>query len=551
MTERNSLSSTRLTRRTAALSTVALCALSLACGDGDSSPADPQADHPPGGSHGAAERADEVVTDASAESGTPAPAAGDGLPIPPARFPRGLVHSAEGVSPGYVLFNPLLSGTAFLVDNAGHVVHSWESPYAGGGGMYLLRNGNLLRPARDPEALRFTAGGTGGILQELDWEGNVVWEWRLSADDRVQHHDVQPMPNGNLLVLAWELKTADEARKVGRRSDLTPEQGLWVDYVVEVKPRRPRGAEIVWEWHAWDHLVQDTDADAPDYGDPAGHPGRLDVNTGAERPAIGPEELAQLQALGYVDPDAKPEDLRSDILHANAIDYHPGLEQIAISIPFTNEIWILDHAMTTEEARGPKGDLLYRWGNPAAYGRGSREDQRLFAQHDVRWIPEGAEGAGNLTILNNGLGRPDGQYTTVEEWTPPLEPDGRYALEPRAPFGPTEPRWVYRGDPPSDFFSPIISGAARLPNGNTLICEGTGGRFLEVTKEGEVVWEYRNPFSGDIRNADGSPAQPIPPSAPFAVFRATRIPPDHPALAGRTLEPLSPQPPVHQMDAEL
>ena len=357
------------------------------------------------------------------------------------------------------------------------------------------------------------------------------------------------MPNGNLLVLGWELVSADEARRVGRRPDLVPDQGLWVDYVVEVKPVRPRGAEIVWEWHVWDHLVQNADASAPDYGDPAQHPGRIDINGGAERPSLSPDELAQLQALGYVDPDAKPEDLRSDIHHANAVAYHPRLDQIALSVPFTNEVWIIDHATTTEQARGPRGDLLYRWGNPAMYGRGDAGDQRLFAQHDVRWIPDGAEGAGNLTILNNGLGRPDGHYSTVEEWTPPLLEDGRYALDGAAPFGPQEPVWLYRAHPPTDFFSPIISGAERLPNGNTLICEGTGGRLLEVTKSGEVVWEYRNPYSGDVRNTDGSPAQPIPPSAPFGVFRASRIAPDHPALAGRTLAPLDPQPPVHVVDA--
>jgi hypothetical protein len=526
-----------------------LSLLVLACSGSDSAPADAGTDASPAASHGAAANADEASSAPSPEPGTAATPGDGGLPIPPARYPRGLVRFVEGVSPGYVLFNPLLSGTALLIDNEGRVVHSWESPYAGGGGMYLLPKGTLLRPARDPEALRFTAGGTGGILQELDWDGNVVWEWRLSADDRVQHHDVEPLPNGNLLVLAWELKSAEEARSVGRRSDLTPEQGLWPDYIVEIDPTYPSGAEIVWEWHAWDHLVQHADPDAPDYGDPALHPGRLDINIGAERPALGPDELAQLQALGYVDPDAKPEDLRSDILHANAVAYHPRLDQIAISVPFTNEVWIIDHATTTEEARGPKGDLLYRWGNPATYGRGGAEDQRLFAQHDIQWIPDGEEGAGNLTILNNGLGRPDGPYTTVEEWTPPLQPDSRYTLEPDAPFGPKEPLWVHRGDPPGDLFSPIISGATRLPNGNTLICEGTGGRFLEVTKAGEVVWEYRNPYSGDIRNADGSPAQPIPPSAPFAVFRATRVPPDHPALDGRVLQPLDPQPPVHGLGA--
>jgi hypothetical protein len=242
-------------------------ALSVACDGRDQAPV-------------AASRSPAPDADAAAEEETSAAqedaGGGGGLPIPPARFPRGLVLAAEGVSPGYVLFNPLLSGTAYLIDNEGRVVHAWESPYAGGGGMYLLPNGNLLRPARDPEALRFTAGGTGGILQELDWAGRVVWEWRLSDDDRVHHHDVEPLPSGNLLVLAWELVSAEEAIAAGRRPELTPDEGLWVDYLVEVKPSRPTGGEVVWQWRAWDHLIQDTNPDAPHYGDPAEYPGRLD-----------------------------------------------------------------------------------------------------------------------------------------------------------------------------------------------------------------------------------------------------------------------------------
>ena len=464
--------------------------------------------------------------------------------IPPPRFPRGLVTHEPGVTSGYVLFNPLLSDTTYLVNNDGEVVHTWKTAYSPGGGIYLLPNGNLLRTGRDPEMLGFRAGGTGGILQEIDWGGNVVWEWRLSEESRVQHHDIEPLPNGNLLLIAWEVKSKEQALRAGRLADQIPEQGLWPDWVLEIEPIRPRGANTIWEWHSWDHLVQNHDAQAEHYGEPAEHPERLDVNAGADAPEIGADELAQLQALGYVPEDATPEDLRSDFLHTNAVDYHPRLDQIALSVPALGEVWIIDHATTTEEARGPRGDLLYRWGNPSAYGRGDAAGKRFFYQHDVRWIPDGWEGAGNLTVFNNGDERPAGSFSSIDEWTPPLEANGRYAITDGEPFGPMDFAWRYVAAEPADFFSPFISGATRLANGNTMICSGVGGRFLEVTRSGEIVWEYRNPFSGDVRNADGSPPQPGLDSKEraYAVFRATRIPADHAGLANRQLAALDPQP---------
>jgi hypothetical protein len=466
------------------------------------------------------------------------------LLVPPPRSPRGLIRNAPGATPGYVLFNPSLSDTAYLVDNEGRVVHVWKTPYAPGGDLELLANGNLLRGARDPEMLGFKAGGTGGILQELAWNGSVVWEWKLSSAERMHHHDVTAMPNGNVLLLAWEVKSPEQARRAGRRVDLIPEQGLWPDLVLEIQPVRPQGAKIVWEWHVWDHLIQSHDPEASDHGDPAAHPGRIDLNAGAHAPAIDAAQLEQLKALGYVPADATPQDLRSDFLHVNTVAYHPRLDQVALSSPTLGEIWIIDHATTTAEAAGPAGDLLYRWGNPSAYGRGGEGAgaQRFFFQHDVRWIPDGFEGAGNLLVFNNGRGRPEGKWSSVDEWTPPLAEDGRYVLD-GGRFGPAALAWQYRAAEPEGFFAPFISGAQRLANGNTLICAGTGGEFFEVTRAGEVVWEYRNPFWGDVRNVDGSLPSPRADERPFSTFRATRIPADHPGLSGRTLAPLDPQPP--------
>ena len=515
---------------------VAVCAL-LGCSDRD-------APGPAGQGESAAAVAEVEATPADLEIHAEAAAeeTGDEEEIPALLFPRGLITQESGVSAGYVLFNPLLSDTTYLVNNGGSVVHRWKSEYSPGGGIYMLPSGNLLRTGRDPERLLFRSGGTGGILEEIDWEGNVVWKWRFSDDTHVQHHDIQPLPNGNLLVLAWEVKTSEEAQRAGRRADQTPEQGLWPDWLLEVEPIRPNDAKIVWEWHSWDHLIQNADPEAENYGDPADHPTRIDINAGSNAPEISADELSQLQALGYVPEDATADDLKSDFLHTNAVAYNARLDQIALSIPVFGEIWIIDHATTTEEARGLRGELLYRWGNPFAYGRSDAGGKRFYYQHDVRWVPDGWDGAGNLTVFNNGDGRAEVSYSSIDEWTPPLSADGGYALGEAEPFGPSDLAWQFVAAERSEFFSPFISGAHRLANGNTMICSGVNGRLLEVTRSGDIVWEYRSPFSGSIRNADGSPPQPGLDERPYAVFRATRIPADHPGLANRKLHALDPQP---------
>jgi hypothetical protein len=487
----------------------------------------------------------ELVEAPPAQPPAAAPAAPprDRLAVPPPRLPRGLIRNEPRATPGYVLFQPSGGGDVYLVDNEGRAVHVWRTPHAPGGDLELLPSGNLLRGARDPEQLGFKTGGTGGLLRELDWDGNVVWEWKLSDADRVHHHDVTALPNGNVLLLAWEKKSPEEARAKGRRAELIPEPGLWVDYVLEIAPVRPRGANVVWEWRVWDHLVQFQDPAAPDFAEPATRPGRIDVNGDAHAPQIDAATLEQLKALGYVPPEATPQDVRADFLHINAVAHHPRLDQIALSAPTFGEIWIVDHGTSTAEAAGPGGDLLYRWGNPSAYGRGDGAAQRLFYQHDVRWIPDGWDGAGNLMVFNNGRERPEGPWSSVDEWTPPLGEDGRYLLQDGKPFGPAALAWQYRAAEPTSFYAPFVSGAQRLANGNTLVAAGTGGELFEVTRAGEVVWEYRNPYWSEVvRNADGSLPQPRIDERPFSLFRATRIPADHPGLAGRTLAPLEPQP---------
>jgi hypothetical protein len=483
----------------------------------------------------------------------PVDEAGEKSEAPPAWMlaaveqPRGLIRNEPGAAPGYVLFTQFTSDKTYLIELEGRVVHTWTHEKAGDA-VYLQDDGSLYRLARIPEPPNFRAGGVAGYIQKLSWEGEVLWEWKMGDEMRMLHHDIKPLPNGNLLAIAWEQKTAAEARAAGRRVDLIPEKGVWSEWILELEPLPPNDARIVWEWHLWDHLVRNTDPDAANHGDPAQYPGRLDINADGDAVEIDEKELEQLKALGYVPDNASSEDIQSDFLHMNGIDYHPRLDQIAVSLPEIGEVWILDHSTTTEEARGSSGgrcgrggEPLYRWGNPRVYGRGTKADQQLFYQHQVLWIPDGWKNAGHLTVFNNGGGRPDGDWSSVLEIAPPVDDGGNYPLKEGEPFGPRAPVWTYQAQDRHSFFAPFVSGAHRLPNGNTFVCAGTHGRYFEVSPEGAIVWEYRNPFHGEVPGWNPPGTEQFP----YASFRATKIPPDHPGLAGRVLVPLEPQPLVY------
>src|SRR6185295_6006409 len=322
-------------------------------------------------------------------------------------------------------------------------------------------------------------------------------------------------------------KTADEARRAGRRKGFIPQDGIWPDALIEFEPQRPNGARIVWEWHMWDHLIQNVDPMLDNYGDPAQHPERIDWNG---------------DTAGVLAPPAKPV---RDVFHTNAVAYNPELDQIILSVPTFNEIWVIDHSTTVQQAAGRAGgrsgeggDLLYRWGNPETYGRGTPDDRLLGFQHDAHWIPQGLPGAGHMMVFSNRTPGPNSTTTTVYEFVPPVDAEGRYTLPANVPFGPAEPVWTY--SKPESFQASYISGAERLVNGNTLISSGPQGRLFEVTAAGEIVWEYWSPYSGGSASGNGGNSS----ATAFALFRAIRIGPDHPALKGRDLRPLDPQPPA-------
>ena len=430
----------------------------------------------------------------------------------------GLLVNEPGVAAGYTLFTSYENSDVFLIDPLGRVAHTWHMTdrvmHA-----KLLDNGNLL------------ASMSPGIV-EFDPRGNKIWEYTIDG----HHHDFLKMPNGNVMMIARWLKTRAEAIAAGANPEFVHEVGFDADYLVEVRPTGASGGEIVWRWESWDHLVQDLDPSKENYGAIAEHPELIDINF-------------LLETIT----ERRPEELY-DWLHTNAIDYNPELDQIMLSPRHFSELWIIDRSTTMEEARGHSGgdggmggDLLYRWGNPRAYGHGTLADQRLFWQHKTHWIPPGLPGAGNILLFNNGWEfEGDGRfYSSVDEFAPPAE---GYRRAPNSPYPALALEWTYAAETRSDFYAPITSGAQRLPNGNTLVVNGPAGTIFQATREGRIVWKYVAPLHMRAHLRQGERAVEATRTFPTAygdpvhlhynrMYRAYWYPPDYPGLRALDLTP--------------
>jgi hypothetical protein len=418
----------------------------------------------------------------------------------------GMLQNTEGSFNGYTMISSLNSTTTYLVDNCGNQVNNWTSEFPPGAAAYLLEDGSLLRAARINNS--FNAGGSGGRLERFDWEGNLTWSFNYSNEEYQLHHDFEVLENGNILLLAWELHSEEEAMSLGR----TVEGNVWSEQVIEIEPVGNDAVNIVWEWRLWDHLIQNTDSSLDNYGEISEHP--------------------ELWNLNYV-----LEAATTDWLHFNSINYNTALDQILLSSKHFSEVYIIDHSTTTEESAthnggnsNKGGDILYRWGNPQAYNRGDENDQKFFGQHDAHWISEDLVDEGKIMIFNNGSNRPIGSFSSVDIITTPVDANGIYPIDNDAAFAPANLSWSY-GDGTTDFFSAFLSGAQRQTNGNTLICEGRDGYIFEIDSENQIVWEYINPISalGPLNQGDTALGH--------SLFRAYRYAVDYAAFEGRDLTP--------------
>jgi hypothetical protein len=415
-------------------------------------------------------------------------------------------HDAGTMDDGYVLFAPNNATTTYLIDRCGKQVKTWNSAYKPGQSAYLLPNGTLFRTA-NVNNTTFVAGGQGGKVEMMDWNGNVIWSYTFSDAAKCQHHDAKVLPNGNVLIIAWDLKTAAEAIAQGRNPSLVGTT-VWSEQILEIKPEGTSGGTIVWEWHLWDHLAQDFDAAKPNYTTISANPQLLNVNYSAKSAV-------------------------ADWIHINAIDYNPTLDQILLSSHNTSEIWIIDHSTTTAQAAGHSGgnsgkggDFLYRWGNPQAYNIGTSADKKFFGQHNAHWIEAGLPYENQIMVFNNGVARPGGNYSTIEIINPPVS---GYTYSASLPYLPASNSWIYNAGNPNSFYSMNISGAQQLSNGNVLTCTGDNGTFYELDSSGKTLWKYINPVKATgIINQGTVPTQNM-------VFRCVYYPSDYSGFAGHTL----------------
>jgi len=364
---------------------------------------------------------------------------------------------------GITLYNAINgsnSNRTVLIDNNGNQLQEWIGANSIASTPYLLQGGELLRPCKASGMVPMNGAAVGGRIQKFSYDGDVLWDFTFSDQYNQPHHDICPMPNGNVLLIAWELKTQSEGTAAGR-VNLSGE--IWPLQILEVMPTGPTSGDVVWEWHLWDHIMQDINPSLPNHGVISQHPEKLDINKGSI-----------LQSNG-------------DWIHANALDYNPTLDQIVFSSNSLDEIFIIDHGITSQEAAGEQGDFLYRWGNPSNYER--KGDHVLWNVHGVNWIDDGLQGEGNLLLFNNGN---DDNTSDLIEFIPPLLLDGTYEISVSAPFSPVAGNYVFFYES-SDFYGDHLCGVYRLPNGNTIATNGPEAEIRELNESGQVVWQHFTP----------------------------------------------------------
>lgn len=421
----------------------------------------------------------------------------------------GLFQNDSTTLNGYTLIAPFFATNTYLIDNCGELVNEWSaSTHTLAASAYLLEDGSLMRTC-NAQTGKFVVGGSGGRLERYDWNDNLVWEFDYHSPTYQQHHDIAVMPNGNILILAFDLLTATEAYNAGLDTTLYYGE-LWSEKVVEVQPIGTDSGVVVWEWRLKDHLIQDIDANRANYGDIKSNRQLVDLNYGG-------------QPI-YVD----------DWFHANSLDYNPDLDQIMIGTRNYSEIWVIDHSTTTLEAQGHTGgnsgmggDIIYRWGNPSTYRTGGQADRKLYGQHDAHWIPSGLKDAGKIAVFNNGYTAPI-EKSEATIFTPPVDANGNYNYTANMVTPPSAFDWTYE----MPIFVDFICGLQRLPNGNMLICSGPNANVFELDSADNVVWQYINPIQGgNVPTSQGN----IPNAN--ALFRAYRFGTDYPAFVGKTLTP--------------
>lgn len=410
----------------------------------------------------------------------------------------GLRYFTGEATSGYVLFTPEKNNDVYLVNECGEMVNKWTFSEMPALTVYLLENGNLLRSGKDSLEIR-------------SWDNELVWSYALTNNGYLQHHDIEPLPNGNILCICRDDYSAVVMDAAGKDTvGLGPSMRL--ERIVELQPVGTNQANLVWEWRFFDHLIQDFDASKANFGAVADHPELLDINFDNGFPV--------------------------DYIHLNAIDYNAVLDQIILSARHTNELYIIDHSTSTVEAAGHTGgqagkggDFLWRWGNPQVYRQGGAGDQQLFLQHDAKWIPDGFVNGGQISVFNN-QGNGVDLMSMVHRIAPTLS-GGSYSTS-GGKFLPLNVESTWSGEVLGHvLYEDKKSGCHFLSNGNFMVTQSSLGQVSEFSSSGDPLWVYRNPAAQQVLNQFSEPI-----SAQNGIFRGEKYESDYAGLQGHDLTSL-------------
>jgi hypothetical protein len=369
---------------------------------------------------------------------------------------------------GLTLVVPAEGSVLRLIDMKGRSVHRWDAGRRLSGHAELLPNGHILCAAKDEASPLAAIDGAGGVLLELDWEGNVVWEYA----DPLLHDGCFRTAGGNTLVIKWTKVPEETAPRVRGGAEGSERKGvMWGDVIQEVTPAK----EVAWSWTAHEHLNP-----------------QIDISC-----ALCP---------------------RVEWTHAVS----------CLELPDGNILACFRKNDTVAVIGKETGEILWRWGKGelAHPQHASLLDNGNVLLFDSGYHRAGINMANSRVVevvpysdLDSGrhAGRKSGRDTEQNTGRDNSRETGRVA-------------WSYTDGVNQLFYSSGLSGAQRLPNGNTLVCEGVRGRLFEVTPEGHPVWEYVNHLSGEE-------SDPTAPRRHFQVYSAQRYGMDYSGLAGNKALP--------------
>ncbi len=431
----------------------------------------------------------------------------------------GLINlDAKKTLDGYTFVNPINVSNHYLINNCGEIINEWLDPnFVSGAASYLLKNGDIIKSkrSRDNSKDSIFAPGAGAIIEIRDWNNSLKWSYTLNNQQERLHHDFKVMPNGNLLLLVWELKSKMECIQAGRDTLTIPNSGIYNEKIIEIDTATK---SIIWQWSAWDHLIQDYDSSKSNYGVLKDNPQRININSNKN---------------GFTGLPL------ADWMHINSIDFNPELNQILISAPTFGEIYIIDHSTTTAQAKTSSGgqskkggDLMYRWGNEINYITSNPAPQKLFFQHDARWILNVATSHpdyGKVSIFNNRF-KADQSLPSV--FSTPWDMYSNSYLENNKRYGPIDIDKSFVTDKAKQQ-SPMTSSIQYLPNGNILLLAGVKGYIYELAPNNQVVWEYILPYKGVNRVSQGTKLV----NQDNTIFNTYKYPKNYEAFKGKNLEP--------------